>query len=470
MITVETPRLYIGGSSGSVGKSLLCLALAVELRSRNLSVACCTSVPRLAESILYQRITRRYVRCLDKTLLSEESVVTGFHGASIGTDIILIDGHAGLYDGQNAGSLWGSDASLARLTKTPVVLVLDGLQYGTSIAPLARGYLEAAKDFSIGAVLVNKSCTTKDGQERDRLFFDASMQIFGLPKTSGAYSILRGGTALPRQPISQLDNRTSLPRQFFIDAVAELRRSVDVDGLLELAYSAPTVTYDLQPLVPSLRKCRIAVAQDVCFSTCFQDNLELLRLYGAELVPFSPVADIALPKRIGGVYLPGGYVASYGPDLDTNDSIKEALRAFVKGGGVLYSEGAGTAYLAEEYSIEGTAQTHRGVGVLPGRVRTGKEEFKLFVGKLIIPTIIGDEHLEVRGLMPGDWLFEQTPQVVHALQGIFQTGDEWEEGFVGGSQIFSTLGFLHWGHSPHVAKNLVEAAQAVSPLSVGGLK
>jgi cobyrinic acid a,c-diamide synthase len=464
MIKVNVPRLYIGGSSSRVGKSLICLALAVELRSRKLSVSICTSAPRLAESVLFQRTTGRYCRCLDETLLSQEDIIQGFYGASVGADVILFDGHGGLYDAYEAGTLWGSDASLATLTRTPVTLVLDGLQYGTSIAPLALGYLQAAEDFSIASLMVNKSCITRDGQKRDREFFDSSMSMFGLPKVTGAFPILPEGAVLPRRSISQLDNRTSLPRQFFIDIVEEIRKSIDVDSLLEIAHSAPVVSYDLEPFEPSLRRCKIAVAQDLCFSTCFQDNLELLRLHGAELIAFSPVADSTLPKNIGGIYVPGGYISSYAADLMANESIRESIRDFAANGGAIYSEGAGTAYLCDEYYVERTEEVFKGVGLIAARARTGKEENRPFRAKISSPTILGREGIGLCGLMPGDWLFEEAPAVVKAMRAIYETGEEWQEGLVAGAQVFSTLGFLHWGFSPQVAQNFVEVAQAHAPL------
>jgi cobyrinic acid a,c-diamide synthase len=113
---------------------------------------------------------------------------------------------------------------------------------------------------------------------------------------------------------------------------------------------------------------RIAIARDPAFCFYYEDNLDLLRESGAELVEFSPVADGALPAVIAGLYLGGGYPELHAARLSQNRSMLAAVRDFAHSGAPVYAECGGFMYLTEAIA-DGAGIEHPLVGLFPTRAR-----------------------------------------------------------------------------------------------------
>jgi cobyrinic acid a,c-diamide synthase len=138
----------------------------------------------------------------------------------------------------------------------------------------------------------------------------------------------------------------------FIERMAALfERSLDLDLLLRI--SSPLQKrhmhalrgYDMAPRMIQL--VRIGLASDRAFSFYYQDNLDMLRQMGATLVPFSPLRDRALPARLDGIYIGGGYPEVFAPDLEANRTMRREIKRFAEEGGVIYAECGGLMYLGK---------------------------------------------------------------------------------------------------------------------------
>lgn len=461
---LSTPRIILSGTASGCGKSLICLSLALALRKRNLSVSCCINGPSLAQGVIYQRICRRYVRCFDNRLLTEGELLLSMQRASVGADIMLIDGREGLYDGSSPGTLRGSDAEIASTTRTPVLLVVDVSGLGPSVAAIVRGYKGAVVGCEVGGVLTNRVEVGEHLQIRDRVFYDCSLEAFGYEPALGAFPDLPEVIDIPHGQVTQLKNSTILPRQLFIDLTHLAESHIDLDKIVGLATTAPHIRLEGMDFTPMSRRCRIAVSEDLCFNLCFQDNLDFLKFYGAEVVPFSPLADLALPKRIGAVYFTGAYLSEYGSDLSANSSMLESIRAFVSSGGVIYSEGGGTAYLSRSFGDE--HERFEGVGIINGDALYTHCAPTYIESVLAEDSILGEGGLTVRGMDTGEWqLYPHDSSMVHLLKIANGVQGEREEGFSPGPQILSTFSFSHFGSNPTMAKNLVDAAEVVCRIS-----
>ncbi|HAU38987.1 MAG TPA: cobyrinic acid a,c-diamide synthase, partial [Phycisphaerales bacterium] len=116
------------------------------------------------------------------------------------------------------------------------------------------------------------------------------------------------------------------------------------------------------------RKVRIGIAQDLAFHFYYPDNLDSLRRGGAELIPFSPISDSALPENLAGLYVGGGYPEEHAEALASNHPLLQAIRAFAASGRPIYAECGGLMYLAKRlHAVDGRA--HCLAGVLPPSVR-----------------------------------------------------------------------------------------------------
>lgn len=465
MDTYTIPRVLISGSASGVGKSLVSMGIAYELRKRNVSASCCVVGPRMAQASILRRISGRYVRSLDNQILTNEQMMLSLRHSMLGSDLILIDGRDGLYDSPNPHSLEDSDAKLAATTSTPVVLVLDVRNFGSSIAALYKGYIEAAKDFNVAGAIFNHLQPSGQGSiARTAEYYRDSIDAFGLPAAVGAVPYARLQAILPPPGVSQLRNTTILPHQFFIDVEKLIGSYIDIDKLVEIASHASVLRVEDPLGPPSSRKCRIAVSDDSCFSVGYQDNLDLLRYFGAEIVSFSPLADETLPSNIGAVYLRGAFLGEYGEELAANSSMCQALREFADGGGVIYAEGSSSAFLCKEYRGHGRSVALQGVGIIDASAVAENASTEYVTAELLDDSVLGAPGQEIKGLCSREWRMTGEGRLPKSARLLYPGSMTVPEGYSPGAQIFCTFSFLHFGSNPHIAKNLVEAAQVVKTL------
>ena len=120
------------------------------------------------------------------------------------------------------------------------------------------------------------------------------------------------------------------------------------------------------PSAPPVRRVRLAVAADEAFCFCYRETLEAFAEAGLEPVFFSPMADAALPKQIGGLYLPGGYPELHAEALSRNAALRDAIRSTVAAGLPTVAECGGFLYLGQSLQdVQGRVWPM--AGALPGR-------------------------------------------------------------------------------------------------------
>ena len=398
------PRVIVSGTHAGVGKSIVTLGLTFALRKLGLSVSCGLIGANLPQAVLLKRLTNRFVRTLDERLLSRDQTVASLYYAGLGTDLILIEGRAGLYDGYIPATLRGSDAEIAALTKTPVILVIDARGFGNSVAALVKGYAETAKGFQLGCVIANRLPSEPAECEAMVQEFQDSVAAEDLPQLYGGLPEFDAGEYTRLPEVTERVNAASVARQFLVDLSKLVERYVNLEELVGIAKHAAKIQLENFDTSPMSRRTRIAYSDDPAFNLGFQDNLDLLRFYGADLVPFSPLADRALPKNIGAVYMTGGCLRDYAAELTRNESMRQSLRDFVDAGGALYSEGASTAYLCDSYRLSGEErQEFEGVGLLPGRAEPGEHDVQYSESVTVEESILGRPGLIVKSISTGEW-------------------------------------------------------------------
>lgn len=473
-VTLGIPRILVSGTGPGVGKSTVSIGLTYELRRRRHSVSCAVLGPRLGQAAILKRVSGRSVRCLDPHLLSSDQILVSLFQAGVGADYVVIDGQEGLFDGPVAGVFRGSDAEMAALTKSQVVLVADGRSYGASIAGVQKGFSALAGGartdggFDVAGMIINRveripAVGAQCRDDRDMQFFGKALAAFGMNGPLGIVPEFPHGCEFPRMPPRQERNETLLPRQFLVELQKQVQTNVDVPGIMERAELAPAVSVVDFSYEPMHRRCRIAVSEDSCFHLMFQDNLEWLRYYGAELVTFSPLADEGLPRMIGAVYLTGASLAEYAVELARNRGMLNALRQFSEAGGVVYSEGGGTAYLCKDFKPEGASEAIPGVGVLPMSAVAERGTFEYEEAVTFEESILGRPGLVVKGISTGEWKAKNEERMLKSLKIGRAEGGPAPEGFSPGAQVFSTFRFLHFGSNPQLARNLADAAEVVEP-------
>lgn len=448
-------RLLIAGVSSGSGKTTITSALLAALRRRGQRVQPFKAGPDYIDPSYLSRAAARPARNLDPWLLPPDRLKDLFSRATAGADLSLVEGMMGLYDGK-ADTEEGSTAHLAKLLATPVVLVIDAGKLSRTAAAIALGMQRFDPDLSLAGVILNGIAS-----EGHRRWVAGPIQAAtGLPVLG--YLPSRADLALPERHLGLIPTAEgSVTDAFFEQLAAQAEQTIDLDGILAVARTAPALVAppsDLFPTEAIAVQTRIAVAQDEAFSFYYQDNLDLLRAWGADLVPFSPLHDQALPAGANGIYLGGGFPELYAAPLSNNQAMQAAIRQAARRGLPLYAECGGLMYLCEGI-VDATGGRHPMIGLVPGWSAIDKP-------RLSIGYRTGVARRGSLLLAPGEpvrghefhWsnLQVKTPesQAAYALDG----EPARLEGYAAGNVLASYL-HVHFGSDPQLAPRFVAACR-----------
>ncbi|RMG40820.1 MAG: hypothetical protein D6719_09870 [Candidatus Dadabacteria bacterium] len=463
METLTTPRVMLSGIREGAGKKLLATGLIHELRRRGISISCVVRDSCLLQTAVFRRLAGRYCICLDSHLLDDSQMLYQSYMAGVGADLILVTGKGGLYDGNSPGDLKGSDAELAELTLTPIILLVDGQGWGNSLVALIKGYFDYGEGLKFIGACLNKLKRDNQGCPTPSIdFFNRCLKEASLGELIGAVPAVSLEADLPPADVCQSKVFTSLPRSFFVELGNLVNKFIDIDLLIERAETASSLRLENLTYSPLPRRTRIAVSDDSCFNICFQDNLVLLKYFGAEIVPFSPLADQKIPAGSAGVYLTGGALGEYATAISNNDLMLKAIREFANSGGVIFSEGAASALLCDKYIING--DQYPGVGVIPAAATLKQPKQSYFESITMEDSILGPPGLVLRGIDTREFSLSGPDRAVMVLQMKYPDGEKHFGGFSPGAQIVSSFGFCHMGSNPVVARHLVDACEVNSKL------
>jgi cobyrinic acid a,c-diamide synthase len=355
--------VVIGGVASGVGKTTLTLGLIGALRRRGLTVQPFKVGPDYIDPSQHAQVAGRPSRNLDSWQVPEEGLRELFARAAASADAALVEGVMGLFDGRTGGGEVGSTAQVAKLLGLPVLLVVDAAKAARSVAATVLGCLALDPAVKVIGVVLNNVAGERHAEiGREAIESLTSVPVLGwLPRNADLRQEERYLGLVPaaeRQLSAALIARTT----------ALVEEHVDVDRLVSLAQVGPPQAGEsgLFPAETMLPQTRIAVAQDEAFSFYYQDSLDLLSAWGAELVPFSPLRDGALPPNVGGVYLGGGFPELFAIELSVNAPMLASVRAAAQADLPIYAECGGLMYL-QEALIDADGRRHRMAGIVPGQ-------------------------------------------------------------------------------------------------------
>lgn len=369
---MTVPRLVLAAAASGAGKTTVAAALMRGARDRGLRVAPFKIGPDYIDPSHHARAAGRPSRNLDGWMLPHPVVRSLFRRATTGVhvaDVAVAEGVMGLFDGRSGTDAAGSTAEMATLLRAPVVLVLDAWAMARTAGAVVHGLHTFDPALPLAGVVVNRVA----GERHYAMCAAAITARTGLPVLGW----------LPKDPRIAVPERhlglmLAGERPMDLDHLAaRAAETLDVDGLLAIARAAPALVDEPDPLPAARpaavggRRVRIGVARDAAFDFYYEDNLDLLRSLGAELVPFSPLDDAALPADVGALYLGGGYPELHAARLGANAPMRAAVRAFAASGRPVYAECGGLMYLAESF-VDGVGGRHAMAGVVPGISRLGQ--------------------------------------------------------------------------------------------------
>ncbi len=368
-MAADCPRVLIAGDRSSSGKTTIVAGLLSALRRKGLAVQPFKVAMDYIDPSYHTWITGRNCRNLDGYLMKEEAVREIYAHAAEKADIAVIEGVRGLYEGYD-GDL-GSTAQMAKLLRVPVIFVVDARSITRSCAALVKGYMDYDPQVDFKGVILNKVGSDRHAEKAIReVERYAGVEVVGVIRRNEDMHLAMRHLGL----VPVLEGKTR--HEGFANRVDRIREiveeGIDLSRIIEMARAAqplPDVEPDLYKKNSAGEGLRIGIARDEAFNFYYRDNLEMMELAGAELVPYSPVHDRALP-HVDGIYIGGGYPELYARELSENSAMLSSLESFHQGGHPIFAECGGLMYLGREIEWEG--ETQEMAGLVPGKARRGK--------------------------------------------------------------------------------------------------
>ena len=437
--------LLVSGTGSGVGKTTVTLALIACLRRRGCVVQPYKGGPDFLDTTHHSRIAGRTARNLDTWMLSAEANQEVLRRAALGADAVVVEGMMGLFDGKDGVTETGSSAEIAKMLRLPVLLVLDCAKSARSVAAVVRGFESFDPDLPLAGLILNRVAN----ENHYRLLASAIKAHCKTPILGW----------LPREP------KIAIPeRHLGLHGAAECEASLDtladlaqthfrMDAILQLYCPVDTAA---QAAVPAkeLPGLRIGVARDLAFSFYYEDNLDLLREEGAEIIPFSPISDQALPAGLDALYFGGGYPELYAKELSENAPMLDAIRAFTRSGGHVYAECGGLLYLSQQLSTtDGNVYSMLGIVPLAMEMTNKLVDFGYVTVTLTQDCLLGPRGTTIRGHSFHYSRIRSGSDIATSYEVEFSlSGKRQSEGFTCGNVLASYV-HLHFGANPAVARH-----------------
>jgi len=492
--TVHIPRLVIAAPASGSGKTTVATGLMAAYSRAGLAVSPHKVGPDYIDPGYHALATGRPGRNLDAYLCGPERVAPLFAHAADGAELAVVEGVMGLYDGAAGEAELASTAHVAKLLGAPVVLVVDASSQSRSVAALVHGFASWDPEVRVAGAVLNKVAS----ERHEELLRDA-LDGAGVP-VLGALRRARRVRAPSRHlglvPVAERRDEAVAA----VEALAErVRAQCDLEALLALARGAPPLRvtpwdpgaavaepggaqgdpsapagahrppYPDSPAPPGSspaessgvpaepskltgrRRPVVAMAGGAAFTFSYAEHRELLEAAGAEVVPFDPLRDEALPEGTGGLVVGGGFPEVYAPELSANEALRRAVADLAAAGAPVAAECAGLLYLARE--LDGAPLC----GVLDARARMS-DGLTLGYREAVA---VADNVLAAAGSRVRGHEFHRTelePGAGAAPAWGFVRPRRRTEGFVAGpsGNVHASYLHVHWAGAPAPARRFVE--------------
>lgn len=357
--------LFAAPKSGSGKTTVVCGMLEICNR-RKYYTASFKCGPDYIDPMFHRKVLGAESGNLDSFFTDVEMVRYLLKSKAENADITIIEGVMGYYDGLGGTTERGSTYEIAKATDTPVILVVDAKGASVSLAAVIKGMAKYREDSRICGVILNRISEGYYQKIKEVIEKECSIDVLGyVPELSEL--------AVPARHLGLLTPEEITSFQKWAGMIADiLEKTLELSKIFAIAEAAEYCT-GKEPKLPVLScRVRLAVARDEAFSFYYAENLELLEKLGAKLVYFSPLHDKALPEKIDGLLLSGGYPENFVEELEAASEMRESIRVACCKGIPCLAECGGFLYLQQE--LEGAeGNTGKMAGVLSGRgVRTKK--------------------------------------------------------------------------------------------------
>jgi cobyrinic acid a,c-diamide synthase len=456
------PRLVIAAPASGHGKTTLATGLIAALGGRGFTVSAHKVGPDYIDPGYHALAAGRPARNLDAWLAGEHLMAPLFLHGSANSDVAVVEGVMGLFDGVSGGADdiedYASTAHVARLLDAPVLLVVDAAAQARSIAALVHGFASFDPRVRIGGVILNRV-----GSPRHEQILREALASLKMPVLGAIHREERAATPsrhLGLVPAAERDSAAVASVAAMGDLVA---RCCDLDAILALAASAPRMTST--PWDPSLavgpsplltgparvRRPRVAIAGGAAFTFSYAEHAELLAAAGAEVLTFDPLRDEALPPGTAAIVVGGGFPEVHAQALSANVRLRKDVADLAASGGIVVGECAGLLYLGRMLDDARMCGVLNLTATMTPRLTLGYREAQ----------VASDSVITRRGERLRAHEFHRTACTPSA-----GPAPAWDCGGLleghSSSTVHASYLHLHWAGHPVIARRIVEAARDVT--------
>jgi cobyrinic acid a,c-diamide synthase len=474
------PRVVVAGTSSGAGKTTVACGLIGALRARGHVVQGFKVGPDYIDPSYHALASGRPGRNLDAFLSGPELVAPLVRHGGAGADIAVVEGVMGLFDGASGRGELASTAHVAKLLGAPVLLVVDGSAMARSAAAIVHGFATFDPELHVAGVVFNRV-----GSDHHEELLREAVAPLGVPVLGALRRDERVVAPERHLGLVPAAERAQLTTVALGTLAAAVERYIDVAGIEALARAAtatapaPGPAWSAAPSSEPAAGARIAIARGPAFAFHYEENLELLAAAGAELVPFDPLHDEALPPECGALILAGGFPEVFGPQLAANAPLRAQVAGFVAAGRPVLAECGGLLYLCSELDGHEMCGAISARASMTGRLALGYREAAaatatpwLAAGERVrghefhysrVDAVEGGEGADVEppaggatGGGPRDLPARGAPGPAWDLSA---RGTTRPEGFAAGALQASYL-HVHWAAHPQLALRFAHAARA----------
>ena len=450
-------RLVIAGTGSGVGKTTVTIGLMAAFRKKGLAVQGFKCGPDYIDPTYHTAVTGRVSRNLDSWMMEHDLVKEIFNRGSKGTDLSIIEGVMGFFDGKNPKADTGSTAEISTITESPVILVVNCASMARSAAAIVKGFQCLSNGPNIVGVIANRV----GSEGHYRLVKTAIEQECGIPVAG--YLKREQELTIPERHLGLVPSIERGELDDFFNRLGEIiEETIDLELLYELASAPALPQVDNGLFAQHMNQTvRIAVARDAAFNFYYQENLDLLESYGAKLVFFSPLHGEVLPKNVDGLYLGGGFPEEFAKTLSRQHHVIQSIKKEVENGLPTLAECGGFMFLTEAIVtsdgerfpmagiVSGEVVMQTKLAALGYREVTGKE------GNFLLP-----EGLQAKGHEFHYSTYMPNEEQPYAYETKGMRGVK-EEGVLKGNLVAGYTHF-HFASCPEMVQNWIQTCQIFS--------
>ena len=336
------PRLVLAAPHSGSGKTMITMGLLAAFQKRGVKLASYKGGPDYIDPMFHGRVLGIPTRNLDTYFTDADTTRMLFvQGQTEETELSLIEGVMGYYDGAGLATEIGSTYELANVLEAPVVLIIDAAGMSLSAVAVLKGFLEYRELNRIKGVLFNRMSKQVYEEIRPEVELLGVCPLGYVPRLSDM--------ELPSRHLGLVTPGELCDLRTYTEKLAErIEETVDLDALFAVAQNAPELTWNPVTLPKLSQTLHVSVARDEAFCFLYEDNLKYLREIGAKVQFFSPLHDTKLPEETDVLLLTGGYPELYARELSENEVMRRSIRGALENGVYALAECGGFLYLTEQ--------------------------------------------------------------------------------------------------------------------------